>query len=164
MKNLNDETIINTLISTIESLKEYDYSSDFLDLGFVDEVVESIYDEYAFETSDEAVEAMQNTTITLLPNKNAMWHIIGSVNSSIIRHLNDDEDNIMDSEPNDVMNRIRMSHPNEVATYYLIMRAVHFIDDAIHATFKTTDKGNIIEKATEENIKQLLETLKERKF
>ena len=173
MENYNNSTITNNLVPALEAVRE-----DMLDTESIDELIEEtvayIKRHNAPKNDDEAVEAMSQTESGAIRKQQGIWPIIGMVNSSIVRRLEDSGDD-MDHIYRYIQS-VPMRSPKKVATYYLTMRSARFLIDAAQAAFAQSDAAKQAKengedvylpdliKATDENIDQLVETIKSNKF
>lgn len=173
MENYNNSTIANNLVSAIEAVRE-----DTLDAESIDELIEEtvayIKRHNAPKTDDEAVEVMNQTQSDVIRKQQGIWPIIGMVNSSIVRRLEDSDDG-MDHIYRYIQS-VPMRSPKKVATYYMTMRSARFLIDAAQAAFTQSNAAKQAKengedvylpdliKATDENIDQLVETIKSNKF
>lgn len=150
MKNYNDTTIMDKLVSVIEEVREEVSAGDFF-MDLIQEAVDYIKDNCTPANDEEATKAMNDTD-------GGLWKIISA----------DQQANITSFTDKDIDPELRISFyvkgfsinsPAAAASYYLQIRSAHFLIDAVWATFKQDPA-----KTTEENIDKLVDTIKNRKF
>ena len=150
MKNYNDTTIVDNLVSVIEEARKGVSTGDFF-MDLIQEAVDYIKDNCTPANDEEAAEAMNSTG-------GGLWKIISANQHANIASFTD-KDIDPELRVSFYVKGFSINSPVAAASYYLQVRSAHFLIDAVWATFKQDPA-----KTTEENIDKLIDTIKNRKF
>ena len=138
MKNLNDETLLNQLVQDIKEAEEDVYGSMF---DLVSEVHDVELDNFAGTSKEKAEKLIENTD-------RPIWRILGTV-----------QDYAKNKEANITATPVNFGSPVQVAEAYYTFRSIHFLVDAIYATF-----GNDLAQADKDNIVKLINAIETKQF
>lgn len=137
-KNLSDETLLEQLVQDIKEVEEDVHGSMFDLVGEVHDVELDNFAGMSKETAEQLIEKTDRP----------IWRILGMV-----------QDYAKNKEVNITATPVSFGSPVRVAEAYYTFRSIHFLVDAIYATF-----GNDLAQADKDNVAKLINAIETKQF